>query len=250
MKKSTLTLLLFILGISSSFSVGAQEAKTVFVNIPDSLCPLLSSVNRADCIDFIESKMKAQVTNRFGGKSEMTELSPDYVSLQMSDASNWQMKLLPLNDTTKVVCAVSTVCAPACDSHIRFYTTDWKELPATDFLPSVPQMNDFFTSSDSTDYDFIDARLQADMTLMQAELSKENGTLTFTLTTPEYMEKETAEKLKPFLRRSIVYTQGWEVYPRHSLMYASISGVCSSTLCNSLNCALVHLRLCSGYLIL
>ena len=55
MKKSTLTLLLFILGISSSFSVGAQEAKTVFVNIPDSLCPLLSSVNRADCIDFIES---------------------------------------------------------------------------------------------------------------------------------------------------------------------------------------------------
>lgn len=53
-------------------------------------------------------------------------------------------------------------------------------------------MNDFFTSSDSTDYDFIDARLQADMTLMQAELSKENGTLTFTLTTPEYME-ETAE---------------------------------------------------------
>lgn len=206
MKKSTLTLLLFILGISSSFSVGAQEAKTVFVNIPDSLCPLLSPVNRADCIDFIESKMKAQVTNRFGGKSEMTELSPDYVSLQMSDASNWQMKLLPLNDTTKVVCAVSTVCAPACDSHIRFYTTDWKELPATDFLPSVPQMNDFFTSSDSTDYDFIDARLQADMTLMQAELSKENGTLTFTLTTPEYMEKETAEKLKPFLRRSIVYT--------------------------------------------
>ena len=145
MKKSTLTLLLFILGISSSFSVGAQEAKTMFVNIPDSLCPLLSSVNRADCIDFIESKMKAQVTNRFGGKSEMTELSPDYVSLQMSDASNWQMKLLPLNDTTKVVCAVSTVCAPACDSHIRFYTTDWKELPATDFLPSVPQMNDFFT---------------------------------------------------------------------------------------------------------
>ena len=191
MKKSTLTLLLFILGISSSFSVGAQEAKTVFVNIPDSLCPLLSSVNRADCIDFIESKMKAQVTNRFGGKSEMTELSPDYVSMQMSDASN---------------CAVSTVCAPACDSHIRFYTTDWKELPTTDFLPSVPQMNDFFTSSDSTDYDFIDARLQADMTLMQAELSKENGTLTFTLTTPEYMEKETAEKLKPFLRRSIVYT--------------------------------------------
>ncbi len=206
MKNSTLTLLVFILGIFSSFAVKAQEAKTVFVNIPDSLCPLLTSVNRADCIDFIESKMKAQVTNRFGGKSEMTELSPDYVSLKMSDASGWQMKLLPLNDSVKVVCAVFTVCAPACDSHIRFYTTDWKELPAEEFLPSEPQIDHFFTSSDSTDYDFIDARLQADMTLMKAELSKEDETLTFTLATPEYMEKEAAEKLKPFLRRSIVYT--------------------------------------------
>ena len=206
MKNSTLTLLVFILGIFSSFAVKAQEAKTVFVNIPDSLCPLPTSVNRADCIDFIESKMKAQVTNRFGGKSEMTELGPDYISLKMSDASSWQMKLLPLNDSVKVVCAVSTVCAPACDSHIRFYTTDWKELPADGFLPSEPHIDNFFTSSDSTDYDFIDARLQADMTLMKAELSKEDETLTFTLTTPEYMEKETAEKLKPFLRRSIVYT--------------------------------------------
>ena len=178
MKNSTLTLLVFILGIFSSFAVKAQEAKTVFVNIPDSLCPLLTSVNRADCIDFIESKMKAQVTNRFGGKSEMTELSPDYISLKMSDASSWQMKLLPLNDSVKVVCAVSTVCAPACDSHIRFYTTDWKELPADGFLPSEPHIDNFFTSSDSTDYDFIDARLQADMTLMKAELSKEDETLT------------------------------------------------------------------------
>ena len=46
----------------------AQEAKTCFKNMPDSICPLLSAVNRADFIDFLESKMKAEVTNSFGGK--------------------------------------------------------------------------------------------------------------------------------------------------------------------------------------
>ena len=206
MKNSTLTLLVFILGIFSSFAVKAQEAKTVFVNIPDSLCPLLTSVNRADCIDFIESKMKAQVTKRVENKKKKMELSLGYISFNMSDACSWQMKLLPLYDSVKVVCAVSTVCAPACDCLILFFPSDCKELPAYGFLPSEPHIDNFFTSSDSTDYDFIDARLQADMTLMKAELSKEDETLTFTLTTPEYMEKETAEKLKPFLRRSIVYT--------------------------------------------
>ena len=35
--------------------------------------------------------------------------------------------------------------------------------------------------------------------------SKENTELTVTLSTPDYMSKETAEKLKPFLRRPIIY---------------------------------------------
>lgn len=91
----------------------AQEAKTCFKNMPDSICPLLSAVNRADFIDFLESKMKAEVTNSFGGKSEMTELAPDYIHVKMTPQSSWQMKLLPVNDSTKVVCVVSTVCAPA-----------------------------------------------------------------------------------------------------------------------------------------
>lgn len=206
MKNFTFTFLLFILGVFSSFSVKAQEAKTVFVNMPDSLCPLLTSVNRADCIDFIENKMKAVVTNRLDGNSEMTELGSDYIYLKMSDVSSWQMKLLPLNDSVKVICTVSTACAPACDSSIRFYTTDWKELPVDEFLSSEPRIDDFIISSDSTDYDFINARKQADMTLMKAVFSKKDETLTFILTTPEYMEKEMAEKLKPFLRHSIVYT--------------------------------------------
>ena len=40
---------------------------------------------------------------------------------------------------------------------------------------------------------------------MKVELSKENTELTVTLSTPDYMSKETAEKLKPFLRRPIIY---------------------------------------------
>lgn len=185
----------------------AQEAKTYFKNMPDSICPLLSAVNRADFIDFLESKMKAEVTNSFGGKSEMTELSPDYIHVKMTPRSSWQMKLLSVNDSTKVVCVVSTVCAPACDSHVKFYTTDWKELPASSYLPELPVLDDFIAeASDTVDiYEYQDARRQADMLLMKAELSAKDTALVFTFTTTDYMSKEAAEKLKPFVRRPIVY---------------------------------------------
>lgn len=185
----------------------AQEAKTYFKNMPDSICPLLSAVNRADFIDFLESKMKAEVTNCFGGKSEMTALSPDYIHVKMTPQSSWQMKLLPVNDSTKVICVVATVCAPACDSHVKFYTTDWKEQAASSYLPALPVLDDFIAeASDTVDvYEYQEACRQADMLLMKAELSAEDATLAFSFTTIDYMGKEAAEKLKPFVRRPIVY---------------------------------------------
>lgn len=188
-------------------SLSAQSVKSCFTQMPDSLSPLLTAVNRADFIDFLESKMKAEVTNRFGGKSEMTELTADYIRVQVTPQSTWQMKLLPVNDSVRVVCTVSTVCAPACDSHIRFYTTDWRELPSAPYLATLPRMDDFIAQApDTADvYRYRDARLQADMLLMKADLSGKDATLTFTFTTPDYMGKEAAETLKSYLRRPVSY---------------------------------------------
>lgn len=194
-----------IAGVFFSASVQAQEAKVLFVNLPDSLSPLLTKVNREDCIDFLESKMRAQVENRFGKKSEMKELGKDYIRMQMSPQTTWQMKVLALNDTARVICTVSTACAPACDSRIEFYTTDWKPLAGSGFI-TLPVLDDFLNVPDSADvYAFGEARRSADMLLMKADFNKENTELTLTLATPDYMSKETAEKLKPFLRRPIVY---------------------------------------------
>lgn len=206
MKKVLFAILLSALGILSFTPICAQEAKKVFISMPDSLSPLLTAVNRADFIDFLESKMKAQVDNRFGRKSEMTDLSKDYIRIQVSPQTTWQMKLLAMNDSTKVICTVATACAPACDSHFLFYTTDWKELSTSEFI-ALPTLESFFETPDSADaYDYAAARLQADMLLMKADLSQADDSVTFTFTTPEYMEKEMAEKLKPFLRHPLVYT--------------------------------------------
>lgn len=202
---SILSILLVSIGLFSLTSIQAQEAKKLFVNMPDSLTPLLTSVNRADYVDFLESKMKAQVDNRFGTKSEMTDLSKDYIRMQMTPLTTWQMKVLALNDSTSVICTIHTACAPACDSSVRFYTTKWEPLSVSSFI-TLPVMEEFILPPDSTTiYAFDEAFRSADMLLMKADLNKENTELIVTLTTPEYMSKETAEKLMPFLRRPIVY---------------------------------------------
>ena len=188
----------------SFLSVFGQDMKTVFVAMPDSLTPLLTKVNKEDCIDFLASNMKAEVKNRFDKPAEMKVLTEDYMQLQMTENSTLEMKLLPLNDSVKVVCMVKTVCALACDSNIHFYSSDWKEeLSSADFLQK-PSQDAFFLQADLASEEYVLARKTADVNLMKAVLSKEDATLTFIYTTPDYMNKETREKLEPYLRKEPV----------------------------------------------
>lgn len=200
--------LVVILLLLPVFFVQAQDAKTCFVQMPDSLLPLLTAVNRADCIDFLESEMKAEVTNVFGRKSQMTQLSADYIRMQLTSQNSWQMKLLNVSDSVKVICVVATACAPACNSYVRFYTTDWQLLPSSDYLPALPRLSDFIVPESDTlnVYRYQAAVRAVDMTLVQADLSADNTDLIFTFTTPDYMDREAADRLAPFVaRQAVVY---------------------------------------------
>ena len=182
-------------------SVMAQNMKSVFVAMPDSVTPLLPKVNREDCIDFLDSNMKAVVKNRFGNVAEMKVLTDDYVLMQTSEVGTLEMKLLPLADSTKVICMVKTVNVPVADSSVRFYTSDWsQQLDVKEFL-QLPSMDAFFLPNDSLKDEAILTRKKADMHLMKAQLSKEDTSLTFTYTTPDYLNEEDREKLSPHLRK-------------------------------------------------
>ena len=185
-------------------SVMAQNMKSVFVAMPDSVTPLLTKVNREDCIDFLDSNMKAVVKNRFGNVAEMKVLTDDYVLMQTSEVGTLEMKLLPLADSTKVICMVKTVNVPVADSSIRFYTSDWsQQLDVKEFL-QLPSMDAFFLPDDSLKDEAILTRKKADMHLMKAQLSKEDTSLTFTYTTPDYLNEEDREKLSPHLRKESI----------------------------------------------
>ena len=168
--------------------------------MPDSLAPLLTKVNKEDFGDFLASNMKAEVKNRLGKNSEMLKLTADYLNLKMSESSEVQMKLLPVNDSVKVVCVVHTYKGPAADSSIRFYNTQWEELPLSSYL-TLPKEDAFYKDpvAEADQETYYNLRKQADMYLFVAKLSEKDNTLLYSYTTPDYLDKETAEKLKPFL---------------------------------------------------
>ena len=193
-------LISILIGIASVVGVQAQDMKALFVSMPDSIAPLLTKVNREDCIDFLASNMKAEVKNRFGQPTELKKLTDDYLLLKVSAVSTAEMKLLPLNDSVKVICVVQTYQGPVSDSRVSFYDTSWKSLPAENFL-TLPAEDAFYkTPVTETQTDSLkNLRTRADMFLLKAVLSEKDTSLSFVYTTPDYLDKETLKEIKPYL---------------------------------------------------
>lgn len=75
---------------------GALSMADLFRAMPDTLLPYLSKNNRLDMIDFMEARMKAEVTNQLEGTSEMLALTADSLALRMNDVLTVEMRLLLL----------------------------------------------------------------------------------------------------------------------------------------------------------
>ena len=113
-----------------------------FREMPDSLLPVLSENNRLDMIDFMASKMKAEVTNRLGGRSEMTMLTDDSLRVKVSDAQTITLMLIcPLDSTesgNKIICLIQTYGTDESmlQSVTSFYTSQWNK------IDQEPPLND------------------------------------------------------------------------------------------------------------
>lgn len=188
---------LFILLLCSlTFSASAQNMRTLFMDAPEFVLPLLPRNTRADCIDFADAGMSYPVSNLLGGKSVLKMLTDDYLLLQSSSVSTVEMKVLPLADSF-VICVVKSVSAEATDSRIAFYDADWKQLDSSTFF-KAPSIRDFFNEADENILDI------CDMYLVSLKLDADNESIVAEYTMPDYMSAEEAEKVRPLLKK-IVY---------------------------------------------
>ncbi|MGL4852803.1 MAG: DUF3256 family protein [Phocaeicola sp.] len=191
----------FLLTVVSFCNLQAQEMKQLFIELPDSIAPLLTKVNREDCVDFLDSQMKAEVKNRFGNPSELKELTANYLFLQTTEQSTLQLKLLPQNDSVNIVCAIFTACAPACDSEVRFYTTEWKSLPAAHYI-TPPLQEAFLQSTDSLNSEFTSLKKLLDMHLIKVDASSGTHELFISYATPTYLSSDDQKRIAPYIKET------------------------------------------------
>lgn len=170
------------------------SVRDIFAAAPDSIFPLMTQNNRLDCIDFKENNMQARVKNRLDQYTEMTDLTQNYLRIQMTEHSTVQMRLLSASDS--IFCLISTYLGPTPDSRITFYRSDWTQIQIDAPQPKVEDFWNPVPDSLKQAARFTQMSLR-DLTLISIDANPdEEARLTYTLQTNELAgeEKKIAEE--------------------------------------------------------
>lgn len=200
MKLNKLPLIAFL---ASTCALQAIEpAAQLFAAMPDSLVPSIEVNRRKDLIDLFHAGQSAQVTTKLGGKAQMTELQEQSLVIALSEQSQMALHLYTTHDNDTLVALVNTVYAPAGDSRIRFFNTTWQELPASKYIRPLPK-EAFFLFPDSLTKEQCKELMQpVDIDLIEYTFGAD-GSICARQSWGKYLDSETYERLKPYLRESI-----------------------------------------------
>ena len=170
-------------------AVAAAHAQTtmarMWTSMPDSLAPAyLKADKRRAMVDYYEMGETAEVTHELQGTSVMDTLSTQYARVTLSGAQSVQLALLPTTQGDTLLCRVVTFSAPASESRVDFFDTNWKRLDAERFLPAVSCSSLLHRPDSLSEEEFAVLCSFFEPQMIQVGLDPADFSLTFSLATP------------------------------------------------------------------
>lgn len=197
--KRIFTIILFALAVSMA---GAADLRTLFINMPDTILPMLTKSERLDFLDYLDSGMKAKVRNKLGGESEMTKLKDNMLTVRTSQSGRVDMALFPRRNGTNLICIIKTVTARYDDSRLSFYDESWTPIDINKVI-ELPHFEDFLTKEALKNDSLSDLRKQSILRLQSVTANE--GALEFRYTSLDYIGKDAERYEKWFKPDPIIY---------------------------------------------
>ena len=184
-------------------SAKSADIKNLFVEMPDSIMPLLVKNNRLDMLDYMDIGMSAKVKNKLGGESEMTLLKDDMISISMTDVTEYDIKLFYGKDSLVTIAVIETVKGGYSDSNISFYNTKWEKLNTTNLI-KMPVLEDFINKKSLRNEENKKLLDELIYRMFVVDVAPDTNTLSVAFSSAEYIIDEDVRN-SIFARYSIIY---------------------------------------------
>lgn len=194
-------LAILAVGVMMFDPVCAEDLRSLFISMPDSIMPTLTKSERMDFLDYMDSGMRARVRNKLGGQSVMTDFSDKSLTIMTSQSGRTEMVLFPCGKGSNLICIIKTVSARFDDSRLSFYNEDWSPVDGQNLI-ELPQFDDFLTKealkSDSL------AVFKEESLLRLKSATSFDGGLVFRYTSLDYISED-ANRYRSWIKPEIRY---------------------------------------------
>lgn len=182
----------------------ARSIRDFFVNEPHDLFALIDASTRLDLLDYYDTGRIVSSQNNLGDDTQFIKVTDDFLSIQLSESSEVEMRLLFPSKNDTIIVVNSTIKSPVEDSKLEFFDTNWNTLDTKKFI-TLPLIKSFISipKEDKTPQNYI---LDAiDFPLISYSINPENASITASQNMEKYMSKEEYMKIAKYLIPTITY---------------------------------------------
>ncbi|MDE6460314.1 MAG: DUF3256 family protein [Paramuribaculum sp.] len=202
MKLSRFFAVAFMLLLGAGAAFAQLSASRAFAEAPQTVFPLLDHNTRLDMIDYFNSGMTTPSKNAMDGKSRITALSPVKLEISMTDASTYELAVLPTSDGDSVIALITTVATPAPDSQMAIFSKDWsRNLTNTAF--SKPVLADWLTDEGKDNIGEVEGIVP--FLLVSYSYNPDTQKLEITNNTAKFVSPELYELVAPSLKKTMSF---------------------------------------------
>lgn len=190
------------LSIGATLGIEAQITATeAFTSAPRKVMPMLDQTTRLDMVDYFNNGMSTSSTNLLNGRSRITALSDNQLTVELSDASTCDMIVLQ-GERNQLIAVITTVATPAPDSRMSVYSSDWKrDITASVF--TKPTLTDWLTPEGKKNRAEVESLVP--FLLISYTYNPETATLTLTNNVKEFLGNELYDTIATYIRPSLTY---------------------------------------------
>ena len=152
-------------------------------------------------VDYYRNGMSTASQNSLDGRSMITEMTPESITVKMTDSSAAQLAVLT-SPKGQIIALINTVATPGLDSNIRFYDSEWRLLDGSGIF-SKPDWKEWMTAAGQENSD--EVTMQVPFMLSSYRIDPVTSRLTLTNNLSRFLDKEVYESLSSYLRPSLTY---------------------------------------------
>lgn len=183
-----------------------QEIKDVIKNIPKELISYIQDEQKSKLYNTINLNDTVKIKNALNGTTSIYIIGKKFAKIVLNEIVDLQIKLLPYNDSTEIICLVKTIHKPVKESTIQFFSTEWNNINEKFGLPQTDNkdlsIEPFILCPDNISKEkFIELISYIDPIIINADISEADNTITYNLSIP-FIQKERSEEIKSIIRQN------------------------------------------------